>query len=192
MSISLNKGGSLSLSKEVPGLEEVMVGLGWDVRATDGQDFDLDASAFLLNEAGKARSDADFCFYNQKSVGDGSVVHQGDNTTGEGEGDDEQVKITLSKVPAEIVKIAFAVTIHEGQARGQNFGQVSNAFVRLVDVKTDKEITRFDLSEDASTEAAMILGEVYRHNGEWKFKAVGQGYAGGLGPLAQNYGINIG
>ena len=192
MSISLNKGGSLSLSKEVPGLEEVMVGLGWDVRATDGQDFDLDASAFLLNEAGKCRSDADFCFYNQKSVGNDSVVHQGDNTTGEGEGDDEQVKITLSKVPEDVKKIAFAVTIHEGQSRGQNFGQVSNAFVRLVDVKTDKEITRFDLSEDASTEAAMILGEVYRHNGEWKFKAVGQGYAGGLGPLAQNYGISIG
>ena len=192
MSISLNKGGSLSLSKEVPGLEEVMVGLGWDVRATDGKDFDLDASAFLLNEAGKCRSDADFCFYNQKSVGDDSVVHQGDNTTGEGEGDDEQVLVTLSKVPEEIKKVSFAVTIHEGQSRGQNFGQVSNAFVRLVDNKTGTEITRFDLSEDASTEAAMILGEVYRHNGEWKFKAVGQGFAGGLGPLAQNFGISVG
>lgn len=192
MSISLNKGGSLSLSKEAPGLEEIMVGLGWDVRATDGKDFDLDASAFLLNESGKCRSDADFCFYNQKSAGDGSVEHQGDNTTGEGEGDDEQVKISLNKVPSDVQKVAFAVTIHEGQQRGQNFGQVSNAFVRVVDTKTDKEITRFDLSEDASTEAAMIFAEVYRHNGEWKFKAVGQGYAGGLGPLAQNFGISVG
>ena len=191
MVISLSKGGNVSLSKESPGLDEIMVGLGWDVRATDGQDFDLDASAFLLKEDGKVRSDGDFCFYNNKDVG-GAVVHQGDNRTGEGDGDDEQIKIVLSKVPADVDKVAVAVTIHDGESRSQSFGQVSNAFIRLVDNKTGSEIVRYDLSEDASVETAMILGEVYRNAGEWKFRAVGQGFKGGLGPLAGNYGVNIG
>lgn len=192
MAISLSKGGNVSLSKEAPGLDEIMVGLGWDVRATDGQDFDLDASAFLLNAGGKVRSDSDFCFYNNKAVADNAVVHQGDNRTGEGEGDDEQVKITLSKLPADVDKVAVVVTIHDGDSRGQTFGQVSNAFIRLVDNKTGAEVVRYDLSEDASIETAMILGEVYRHGGEFKFRAVGQGFKGGLGPLAANYGVNIG
>ncbi|MFL0419237.1 TerD family protein [Sphingomonas sp. 179-I 2A4 NHS] len=192
MAISLSKGGNVSLSKEAPGLDAIMVGLGWDVRATDGQDFDLDASAFLLNASGKVRNDSDFCFYNNKIVAGGAAEHQGDNRTGEGEGDDEQIKITLSKVPADVDKIAVVVTIHDGEKNGQSFGQVSNAFIRLVDEKTGKEVVRYDLSEDASVETAMILGEVYRHGNDWKFRAVGQGFKGGLGPLASNYGVNIG
>ena len=191
MAISLSKGGNVSLSKESPGLDEIMIGLGWDVRATDGQDFDLDASAFVLKSDGKVRADTDFCFYNNKDVG-GAVIHQGDNRTGEGDGDDEQVKIVLSKIPAEIDKVAIAVTIHEGESRGQSFGQVSNAFIRAVDNKTGTEIVRYDLSEDASVETAMILGEVYRNGAEWKFRAVGQGFKGGLGPLASNYGVSVG
>jgi len=191
MAISLSKGGNVSLSKESPGLDEIIVGLGWDVRATDGQDFDLDASAFLLKGDGKVRSDGDFCFYNNKDVG-GAVIHQGDNRTGEGDGDDEQIKIVLSKTPAEVEKVAVAVTIHDGESRGQSFGQVSNAFIRIVDAKTGSEIVRYDLSEDASVETAMILGEVYRNAGEWKFRAVGQGFKGGLGPLATHFGVNIG
>lgn len=192
MAISLSKGGNVSLSKEDPGLDEIMVGLGWDARSTDGQDFDLDASAFLLATNGKVRSDTDFCFYNALSVAGGAVIHQGDNRTGEGEGDDEQIKITLSKLPADIDKVAIVVTIHEGEQRRQTFGQVSNAFIRLVNEKTGKEVVRFDLSEDASTETAMILGEVYRYGSEFKFRAVGQGFAGGLAPLARNYGVNVG
>lgn len=191
MSISLSKGGNLSLTKTDPGLEEIMVGLGWDVRSTDGQPFDLDASAFLLADNDKVRSDADFCFYNQLSVAAGSVAHQGDNLTGDGDGDDEQIKILLAQVPSDVSKIAIVVTIHEAEARRQSFGQVTNAFIRLVNNKTGNEITRFDLSEDASTETAMTLGEVYRHGAEWKFRAIGQGYTGGLAPLARNYGINI-
>ncbi|MCA0210061.1 MAG: TerD family protein [Proteobacteria bacterium] len=191
MAISLSKGGNVSLSKESPGLDEIIVGLGWDVRATDGQDFDLDASAFLLKGDGKVRSDGDFCFYNNKDVG-GAVIHQGDNRTGEGDGDDEQIKIVLSKTPAEVEKVAVAVTIHDGESRGQSFGQVSNAFIRIVDAKSGNEIVRYDLSEDASVETAMILGEVYRNAGEWKFRAVGQGFKGGLGPLATHFGVNIG
>jgi len=191
MAISLSKGGNVSLSKESPGLDEIIVGLGWDVRATDGQDFDLDASAFLLKGDGKVRSDGDFCFYNNKDVG-GAVIHQGDNRTGEGDGDDEQIKIVLSKTPAEVEKVAVAVTIHDGESRGQSFGQVSNALIRIVDAKSGNEIVRYDLSEDASVETAMILGEVYRNAGEWKFRAVGQGFKGGLGPLATHFGVNIG
>lgn len=192
MAISLAKGGNVSLSKEDPGLDEIMVGLGWDVRATDGQAFDLDASAFLLTAAGKVRNDADFCFYNALSVAGGAVVHQGDNRTGEGAGDDEQIKITLSKLPAEIDKVAVVVTIHDGEARRQTFGQVANAFIRLVNERTQQEVVRFDLSEDASVETAMILGEVYRHGSEFKFRAVGQGFRGGLTPLARNFGVDVG
>jgi tellurium resistance protein TerD len=190
MAISLSKGGNVSLSKEDPALDEIIIGLGWDVRATDGTDFDLDASAFLLKADGKVRSDNDFVFYNNKVVP--GVEHLGDNRTGAGEGDDEQVKVTLTKVPADVDKVSIVVTIHDGEARRQSFGQVANAFIRLVNQKTNVEIVRYDLSEDASVETAMILGEVYRHNTEWKFRAVGQGFKGGLGPLATNFGVNVG
>jgi len=192
MSVSLSKGGNVSLSKEAPGLSNILIGLGWDVRSTDGAAFDLDASCFLLNEGGKVRSDGDFIFYNNLKSSDGSVEHTGDNLTGEGDGDDEAVKVDLSRVPADVAKIAIAVTIHDADARRQNFGSVSNAFVRIVDSSNGAEITRYDLSEDSSTETAMIFGEVYRHGGEWKFRAVGQGFAGGLGPMARNFGVNIG
>ncbi len=191
MAISLNKGGKLSLSKEVPGLTQVLVGLGWDARATDGADFDLDASAFLLGAGGKVRSDADFIFYNQLKSACGSVEHTGDNLTGAGDGDDEVLKVNLAKVPADVEKIAFTVTIHEADARKQNFGQVGNAYIRVVNAEGNAEITRYDLAEDASTETAMIFGELYRHSGEWRFAAVGQGYAGGLAVMCKQYGINV-
>ena len=192
MAVSLSKGGNVSLSKEAPGLASITVGLGWDARATDGAAFDLDASAFLLGESGKVRSDADFVFYNNKEGAGGSVLHAGDNKTGEGVGDDETVKMDLTKIPADIVKVAFAVTIHEAEQRKQNFGQVANAYIRVVNNADGKEIARYDLSEDASIETAMIFGEIYRHNGEWKMKAIGSGFAGGLGPLATNFGVNVG
>jgi tellurium resistance protein TerD len=191
MSISLNKGGNLSLSKEAPGLTKILVGLGWDTRSTDGQAFDLDASAFLLGPGDKVRGDTDFIFYNQLKSPEGSVEHTGDNTTGEGEGDDEVIKVDLSKVPPEIQKISVAVTIHDAEARRQNFGMVTNAFVRIVNDSNGSEITRYDLSEDASTETAMIFAELYRNGAEWKFRAVGQGYNGGLGPLARNFGVSV-
>ena len=191
MSVSLVKGGNVSLTKEVPGLESVAVGLGWDVRASDGEAFDLDASCFLLNSEGKVRSDADFIFYNNKASACGAVQHLGDNLTGEGDGDDEKVVVKLAVMPADVAKLAFAVTIHEAEQRRQNFGMVSNAFIRVVNAKGGTEIARFDLSEDASTNTSLIFGELYRHNNEWKFRAVGQGFDGGLGVLARNYGVNI-
>lgn len=191
MAVSLSKGGNVSLSKEAPGLKKITVGLGWDTRATDGADFDLDASCFLLAETGKVRSDADFIFYNNKSDAANSVEHQGDNLTGAGDGDDEQITVNLDSVPADVAKLSVAVTIHDAQSRNQNFGMVSNAFMRVVNSDNNQEIARYDLSEDASTETAMIFGEIYRHSGEWKFKAIGQGFAGGLGPLAQNFGVNV-
>jgi tellurium resistance protein TerD len=191
MPVSLSKGGNVSLSKEAPGLKTVRVGLGWDPRATDGAGFDLDASVFLQTDTGKIRSDADFIFYNNKTSADGSVVHQGDNTTGQGEGDDEQVVVSLDRLPADVQKLSFAVTIHDAEARRQNFGMVSNSFIRVVNEDGGTEIARFDLSEDASTETAMIFGELYRSGAEWKFKAIGQGFNGGLGPLARNFGVNI-
>ena len=192
MSVSLSKGGNVSLSKEAPGLTRILIGLGWDARATDGQDFDLDASVFMCNATGRVRSDSDFIFYNNLKSADGSVEHTGDNLTGEGEGDDEAVKVNLSTVPPDVDKMAVAVTIHDAQTRGQSFGQVDNAFIRVVNDDNGTEIARYDLSEDASTETAMIFGEVYRHGAEWKFRAVGQGFAGGLAPLAQNFGVNVG
>jgi tellurium resistance protein TerD len=191
MAISLQKGGNVNLSKEAPGLTKMVVGLGWDTRATDGAAFDLDGAIFLLNAAGKVRSDADFVFYNNLKSTDGSIVHSGDNTTGAGEGDDETVTIDLAKVPADVDKIAICVTIHDAEARRQNFGQVSKAFVRCVNASGNAEIARFDLSEDSSTEAAMVFGEVYRAGTDWKFRAIGQGFKGGLGPLAKNYGVNV-
>ncbi len=178
MGISLNKGGNISLSKTDPTLKNIIVGLGWDARPTDGADFDLDASAFMVKADGKVRSDSDFIFYNQmKSIPCGSVEHTGDNRTGAGEGDDEALIVLLDKVPAE--------------SRKQNFGQVSNAFIRVVNKDSNNEVARFDLSEDASIETAMTFGEIYKHGSEWKFKAVGQGYSGGLTALARQYGISI-
>lgn len=191
MAISLTKGGNVSLSKEAPGISKVTLGLGWNPRVTDGAAFDLDAIAFLVNEAGKVRSDSDFIFFNNLKSADGSVVHHGDNRTGEGDGDDETLGVDLSTVPADVAKVVFAAVIYDGQARNQNFGQVSNAYIRVVNDNGGAEIARFDLSEDGSTESAMIFGELYRHNGEWKFRAVGQGFAGGLGPLAASYGVAV-
>jgi tellurium resistance protein TerD len=191
MAVSLSKGGNVSLSKEAPGLSQLVVGLGWDARATDGGDFDLDATAFLLTGQGKVRGDSDFIFYNNLKSTDGSVEHTGDNKTGAGDGDDEAIKLDLSKVPAEVQKISFCVTIHEAEGRKQNFGMVSNAYVRVLDAKGGKEVARYDLGEDASTETALIFAEVYRNGAEWKFKAVGQGFKGGLGPLARNFGVNV-
>ena len=191
MAISLQKGGNVNLSKEAPGLTKMVVGLGWDARATDGAAFDLDGAIFLLNTTGKVRSDADFVFYNNLKSSDGSIVHSGDNTTGAGEGDDETVTIDLANVPADIDKIAICVTIHDGETRRQNFGQVSKAFVRCVNAAGNAEIARYDLSEDGSTEAAMVFGEVYRNGTDWKFRAIGQGFQGGLGPLAKSFGVAV-
>ncbi|TEU28377.1 TerD family protein [Acinetobacter seifertii] len=192
MAISLNKGGNLSLSKTDPNLVRVLIGLGWDERATDGAAFDLDASAFLLTAGGKVRGDHDFIFYNQLKSQDGAVEHTGDNRSGQGDGDDETLLVNLSKVAPEVEKIAITVTIHDAKARGQNFGQIANAYIRVVNQDTNVEVVRFDLAEDYSTETAMVFGEVYRHNGEWKFKAVGQGYSGGLAAMCQQYGIQVG
>ena len=191
MAISLQKGGNVNLSKEAPGMKKMLVGLGWSMRSTDGDAFDLDGSVFLLGAGGKVRSDADFVFYNQAKSSDGSVVHSGDNRTGEGEGDDESITVELDKVPADVEKIAVCVTIHDAEAKRQNFGMVASAYVRCVDAVSNVEVARYDLSEDASVEAAMIFGEIYRHNGEWKFKAIGQGFQGGLGPMAKNFGVNV-
>ena len=191
MAISLQKGGNVNLSKEAPGLSKLVVGLGWDVRNTDGNPFDLDGSAFLLKADGKVRGDADFIFYNNLKSVEGSVAHSGDNRTGAGDGDDETLQIDLSQVPANVDRIAICVTIHEADARRQNFGMVQKAFVRCVNAAGGTEIARFDLSEDGSTEAAMVFGEVYRNGADWKFKAVGQGFKGGLGPLATSFGVGI-
>ncbi len=191
MGVSLQKGGNVNLSKEAPGLSEVIVGLGWDPRATDGQEFDLDASAFLLKPDGKVASDAAFVFYNNAKSEDGAVHHTGDNKSGSGEGDDESINVSLAKVSAGTDKIAFTVTIHDAEARRQSFGMVGNAYIRVVNKADGKELARYDLTEDGSTETAMIFGELYRNGADWKFRAVGQGFKGGLGPLAKNYGVNI-
>ncbi len=191
MAVSLIKGGNVSLSKTEPSLKSILIGLGWEARASDGSDFDLDASAFLVSENGKVRRDVDFIFYNQLLSTCGSVEHTGDNLTGAGDGDDEAIKINLEIVPEAIKRIVVCVTIHEADLRKQNFGQVGEAFMRIVNNDNDIEIARFDLSEDYSTETAMIFGEVYRHNGEWKFKAVGQGFTGGLESLCNQFGVSV-
>ncbi|MER7666075.1 MULTISPECIES: TerD family protein [unclassified Streptomyces] len=191
MGVSLSKGGNVSLSKEAPGLSAVVVGLGWDVRSTTGTDFDLDASALLVDANGKVLTDSHFVFFNNLKSPDGSVEHTGDNLTGEGEGDDEQIKVNLAGVPAEVDKIVFPVSIHEGESRQQSFGQVRNAFIRVINQAGGAELARYDLSEDASTETAMVFGELYRNGAEWKFRAVGQGYASGLRGIAQDFGVNI-
>ena len=192
MGVTLAKGGNVSLAKVAPNLDEATVGLGWDVRTTTGLDFDLDASALMLGTNGKVLSDGHFVFYNQLTSPDGTVRHTGDNRTGEGDGDDESIEIDLRSVPANVDKIVFAVSIHDAEARRQSFGQVVNAFIRVVDATTGSELARYDLSEDASTETAMIFGELYRHNGEWKFRAIGQGYASGLAGIAKDFGVNVG
>ena len=192
MAINLSKGGNINLSKTAPTMNKVDLGLGWNPRATDGKAFDLDAVAFLTGEDGKVRLDGEFIFFNQKVSPCGSVTHNGDNRTGDGDGDDETISVDLSKVPQEVAKIVFAVTIHEGQQNGQNFGMVDKAYIRVINPDANaEELARFDLSEDGSTEVAMIFGELYRHSGEWKFKAVGQGFSGGLGALAASYGVAV-
>ncbi|KUP06368.1 chemical-damaging agent resistance protein C [Bacillus coahuilensis p1.1.43] len=192
MAIQLSKGQRIDLTKHDPGLKYILIGLGWDVKQFDGAiDFDLDASAFLLDSQGKCRNDLDFIFYNNLQSPDGSVTHTGDNRTGAGDGDDEQVKIDLSKVPQDVDKVAFTVTIHDAAQRRQNFGQVSNAFVRLENAETGNEIVRYDLGEDFSIETAVVFCEIYRHRGDWKFNAVGAGYQGGLHALVQSYGLEI-
>ena len=191
MAISLTKGGNVNLSKEAPGLTNITVGLGWDPRATDGQEFDLDAIGFLVNEAGKVRNDQDFIFFNNLKSDNGAVEYTGDNRTGAGDGDDEAIKVNLANIPADVNKVALCAIIYEGQARNQNFGQVGEAYIRIVNDNGGSEIARYDLSEDGSTETAMIFGELYRHSGDWKFRAVGQGFSGGLGPLAGSYGVNV-
>jgi tellurium resistance protein TerD len=191
VSVSLTKGGNVSLTKEAPGLTNVIVGLGWDVRTTTGTDFDLDASAIVVGADGKVMSDKHFIFFNNLVSPDGTVEHTGDNLTGEGEGDDEQVKINLAGMAAEADKIVFAVSIYDADARSQSFGQVRNAFIRVVNAADSKEIARYDLSEDASTETAMVFGEVYRSGADWKFRAVGQGYASGLAGIARDFGVNV-
>jgi tellurium resistance protein TerD len=189
--VSLSKGGNVSLSKEAPGLTAVTVGLGWDVRSTTGTDFDLDASAIACKADGKVVSDQHFVFFNNLKSPDGSIEHLGDNLTGEGEGDDEQVNVNLASVPAEIDKIVFPVSIYDADNRQQNFGQVRNAFIRVANQSGGTEIARYDLTEDASTETAMVFGELYRSGADWKFRAVGQGYASGLAGIARDFGVNV-
>ena len=191
MAISLQKGGNVNLSKEAPGLSALKFGLGWDVRATDGAAFDLDGVVFLVGPTGKVRGDADFIFYNNLKSADGAIAHSGDNLTGGGDGDDEVVSVDLGKIAADVERVVMAVTIHEGEARHQNFGMVGKAYIRCVNAANDSEIARYDLSEDGSTESAMIFGELYRNGADWKFRAVGQGFKGGLGPLAQSHGVNV-
>ena len=191
MPVSLSKGGNVSLTKEAPGLSAVTVGLGWDVRTTTGTDFDLDASAIAVNNAGKVVSDAHFVFFNNKSTPDQTIVHTGDNLTGEGEGDDEQIRVNLAGLTPDVDKIVFPVSIYQGEERRQNFGQVRNAFIRVVNQADNTEIARYDLTEDAAVETAMVFGELYRHGAEWKFRAVGQGYASGLSGIAQDFGVSI-
>ncbi|QXJ25117.1 TerD family protein [Actinomadura graeca] len=191
MGVSLSKGGNVSLTKQAPGLTAVTVGLGWDVRTTTGTDFDLDASALVLDASGKILTDQHFVFFNNLRTPDGGVEHTGDNTTGAGEGDDEQLKVNFGALPATAERVAFAVSIYDGDGRGQNFGQVRNAYIRVLNQGDGAELARYDLSEDASMETAMVFGELYRSGAEWKFRAVGQGYASGLAGIATDFGVNI-
>ena len=190
MAISLSKGQKIDLTKSNPGLTNITIGLGWDTNKYDaGKDFDLDSSIFLLNATGKCGDEKDFIFFNNLEGGNGSVVHAGDNLTGEGDGDDEQVNINLANVPATVEKIAFTITIHDADTRNQNFGQVSNSYVRIVNDANSEELIRYDLGEDFSIETAVVVGELYRHGSEWKFSAIGSGYQGGLASLVKDYGL---
>ncbi|NRD80494.1 TerD family protein [Bacillus sp. BRMEA1] len=193
MAVSLSKGQKVDLTKTNPGLTKVIVGLGWDTNKYDGgHDFDLDASVFLLGENGKVTTESDFIFYNNPQGANGAVVHTGDNRTGAGDGDDEQIKINLMEVPSNIQRIAFTITIHEAASRNQNFGQVSNSYARIFNEESGEELIRYDLGEDFSIETAIVVGELYRHNGEWKFSAIGSGYQGGLAALATDFGLQVG
>ena len=192
MAINLTKGQKVDLTKGNPGLKKLMVGLGWDVNAYDsGADFDLDAAAFMLGDNGKCPSEKEFIFYGNLTHPSESLKHMGDNLTGEGEGDDEQIFVDLTKIPANVSKVAFTVTIYEAEERGQNFGQVSNSFMRIVDESTGREVIHYDLGEDFSIETAVVVGELYKHNGEWKFNAIGSGFQGGLAALCGHYGIEV-
>ncbi|POM24275.1 General stress protein 16U [Actinomadura rubteroloni] len=191
MGVSLTKGGNVSLTKQAPGLAAVTVGLGWDLRTTTGTDFDLDASALVLDASGKILTDQHFVFFNNLRSPDGGVEHTGDNTTGAGEGDDEQINVNFGALPDNAERVAFAVSIYDADSRGQNFGQVRNAFIRVVNRTDRAELARYDLTEDASTETAMVFGELYRSGGDWKFRAVGQGYASGLAGIATDFGVNL-
>ena len=192
MAISLQKGQKVDLTKGNPGLKKLLIGLGWDVKRYDGGfDFDLDAAAFLLGASGKVNSDDDFVFYNNLKHKSGAVEHMGDNLTGAGEGDDEEIKIDLSKVPENVEKIDFTVTIYDADTRKQKFGQVENAYIRVVDDETGRELIRYDLGEDFSVETAVVVGEIYRNKGEWKFNAIGSGFEGGLASLGRNFGVNV-
>lgn len=193
MAINLTKGSNINLTKTSATLNKLLLGLGWDARVTDGQKFDLDASAFMLDASGKSLGGDNldgFVYYDHLTSKCGSVAHKGDNRTGQGDGDDEAIEVTLSNVPANVEKIVFCVTINDAVKNNQNFGQINNAYIRIVDQDTNEEVARYDLSEDASSETAMIFGELYRHSGDWKFRAIGQGFAGGFAPLAQSFGIN--
>jgi tellurium resistance protein TerD len=189
--VSLSKGGNVSLTKQAPGLSAVTVGLGWDLRTTTGTDFDLDASALVLDASGKILTDQHFVFFNNLRTPDGGVEHTGDNTTGAGEGDDEQINVNFGAMPAEAERVAFAVSIYDADSRGQNFGQVRNAYIRVLNQGDRSEMARYDLTEDASMETAMVFGELYRNGSDWKFRAVGQGYASGLAGIAMDFGVNI-
>jgi tellurium resistance protein TerD len=192
MPINLSKGQKVSLTKDNPGLKKVVVGIGWDVNAFDtGGDFDLDGAAFLLGDSGKVADSSDFVFYGNLKHSSGGVEHLGDNRTGAGEGDDEQLKVDLSLIPASVSRVAFTVTIYEAEARKQNFGQVSNAFIRIYNEETGEELLRYDLGEDFSIETAVVFGELYKNNNEWKFNAIGSGYQGGLAALCANYGVDV-
>ena len=192
MPINLSKGQKVDLTKTNPGLKKIMVGLGWDVNAFDsGAAFDLDAAAFMVGENGKCPTEKEFVFYGNLEHQSGSVKHMGDNLTGEGDGDDEQILVDLEQIPANVSRIAFTVTIYDAETRRQNFGQVSNAFIRIVDENTGVELIRYDLGEDFSIETAVVVGELYRHNGEWKFNAIGSGFQGGLAALCGHYGIEV-
>ena len=191
MGVSLSKGGNVSLSKAAPGLSAVLVGLGWDARTTSGDEFDLDASALVLGSSGKILSDSHFVFFNNLTTPDGAVQHTGDNLTGEGDGDDESINVSLTTMPAEGQKVVFTVSIYDAEGRGQSFGQVRNAYIRVVNQAGGAELARYDLSEDASTETAMVFGELYRNGAEWKFRAVGQGYASSLAGIARDFGVSI-
>ncbi|MDT4924892.1 MAG: tellurium resistance protein TerD [Pseudonocardiales bacterium] len=190
MSVNLTKGGNVSLTKAAPGLSAVVVGLGWDARTTDGQPFDLDASAIVCDAEGKALSDAHFVFFNNLTSPDGAVQHSGDNLTGDAAGDDEAIKVNLAGLPQQAARVVFPVSIYSGDTSGQTFGQVRNAYIRVINQGDSAELTRYDLSEDASTETAMVFGELYRNGAEWKFRAVGQGYSSGLAGIARDFGVN--
>jgi tellurium resistance protein TerD len=191
MSVTLAKGGNVSLSKQAANLTKVAVGLGWDVRTTTGADYDLDASALATGSNQRVLSDQHFVFYNNLRSPEGTIEHTGDNLTGEGEGDDEVINVDLAATPPTITNIFFPVSIHDADARGQSFGQIRNAYIRVIDATTGAELARYDLTEDASTETAMVFGELYRYGNEWKFRAIGQGYASGLAGIARDYGVNV-